>query len=117
MVVRITDINETKGKIYVALYNSENLFLKEPAAHKVIAAIKGEASVEFEDLPFGEYAVSAIHDLDENGKLDKNFLGIPREGFGFMDGAMGTFGPPSFEKVKFGWKGIQDTKVIPMKYF
>ncbi|MFN7603100.1 MAG: DUF2141 domain-containing protein [Bacteroidota bacterium] len=28
-------------------------------------------------------------------------MGIPKEGYGFSNNVMGSFGPPSFEKAKF----------------
>jgi uncharacterized protein (DUF2141 family) len=52
--------------------------------------------VYFKDLPPGEYAAVAFQDVNGNGILDKNFLGIPKEPFGFSNGARGSAGPPKF---------------------
>jgi uncharacterized protein (DUF2141 family) len=52
--------------------------------------------VHFKDLPPGEYAAVAFQDVNGNGKLDKNFLGIPREPYGFSNSARGSAGPPKF---------------------
>ena len=67
-------------------------------------AKEGKIVVVFENVPVGSYALSVIHDENENFELDSNFFGIPKEGFGFGNDAMGSFGPPSFEKtlVKVG---------------
>lgn len=99
--VVITGIRDTTGVVMVGLFKDEKSFLKKPVVGVVVKATNGWAHVVFEGQPTGEYAVSIIHDSDRNGKLDKNFLGIPREGFGFSNNAMGVFGPPSFEKAKF----------------
>jgi len=40
------------------------------------------AQVAFTDLHDGVYAVSVFHDENENQKLDKDFVGIPKEGYG-----------------------------------
>lgn len=55
-------------------------------------------SVHFEGLSPGLYAVSIVHDENENGELD-SFIGIPREGFGFSGNAAPLFGPPSFSQA------------------
>jgi uncharacterized protein (DUF2141 family) len=41
--------------------------------------------------------VIAIHDENDNGRLDENFLGFPNEGYGFGNDAQGFFGAPSFD--------------------
>ena len=46
-------------------------------------------------------AIAVFQDLDGNGVLTKNGLGIPTEPYGFSNNARGTFGPPSFGKAQF----------------
>jgi len=99
--VVVTGVRDTTGTIMVALFTSSETFLKKPAVGKKVKASKGEVIVVFEGQPEGEYAGSIIHDTNRNGKLDTNFMGIPREGFGFSNDVMGTFGPPAFGKAKF----------------
>ena len=54
-----------------------------------------------EQLPFGYYAVKLYHDENQNKKLDKNFFGIPTEGYGFSNDPS-SIGVPSYEKARFG---------------
>ncbi len=54
-------------------------------------------TVYIPDLPNGNYAIAVYHDANGNNKLDKNFLGIPTEKYGFSNDAMGSFGPPDYE--------------------
>jgi len=49
----------------------------------------------------GKYAVSVFHDENSNGKLDTNFLGIPREGVGASNNAKGHFGPRNSARQRF----------------
>ena len=49
-------------------------------------------------------------DANENEKLDTNFLGIPKEQFGFSNDAKGSFGPPSFESASF--EVTQSKKIV-----
>ena len=64
----------------------------------------------------GDYAVSLIHDENGNGKLDTNFLGIPKEGVGFSQNPKISFGPPSYVASKFDM-AADKTESIRMKYF
>jgi outer membrane protein len=54
-------------------------------------------------LAFGDYAVVVLHDGNDNGEVDHNFLGLPTEPLGFSNGfKLGLFsGKPTFEKLRF----------------
>lgn len=114
--VVVKNIKETKGTVRVGIFKDEKTFLKEATIGKVVKATTGEMKVVFENIPAGTYAVSVIHDENENGELDSGMFGIPKEGFGFANDAMGTFGPPSFEKASI--KIDEGPKIISigMKY-
>ena len=97
--VTVTNVTEARGTIRVGLFDNEDDFLEKAAYGKVVAANGSSVVVRMERIPHGTYGVSVIHDENENGKLDTNAVGIPKEGFGFGNNAMGLFGPPSFEKA------------------
>lgn len=99
--VIVHGVRDTTGLIMVALFNRGEEFLKKPFVGRMVKAADGQAVAVFEGQPSGDYAASIIHDANRNRKLDTNILGMPREGFGFSNDAMGTFGPPSFDKAKF----------------
>ena len=65
------------------------------------------------NLPEGIYAIALFVDVNKNLKIDKNFLGIPKEQFGFSNNAMGKFSAPSFEQAKFKVEGntLQNIKL------
>jgi uncharacterized protein (DUF2141 family) len=100
LTIKITNIKNDEGQIAVALYNSEKDFMKTRYQGKTTKSVKGEVEIAFENIPSGSYSLSVMHDANVNEKLDSNLFGIPKEGFGFSNNAMGTFGPPSFEKAK-----------------
>ena len=114
--VEVTNIKEAKGTIRVALFDNEKDFLKKPLHGKIVKASQDKIQVNFDNLPAGEYAISVIHDENENGDLDSNLMGIPKEGFGFGNDAMGMFGPPSFEKAKIKWDGSEMKVGVKIKY-
>jgi uncharacterized protein (DUF2141 family) len=98
--VEVHGITETKGDVLVAVFNQKGLWLKQSLISKKIAASTNKVVVLFEGLPEGDYAVSAVHDLNSNGHLDRNPIGMPTEPYGFSNDATGNFGPPSFDSAK-----------------
>jgi len=52
-------------------------------------------------MTHGEYAITFFVDTNGNFKMDKNFLGIPKEQYGFSNNVMGRMSAPSFDQAKF----------------
>jgi uncharacterized protein (DUF2141 family) len=73
---------------------------QKEAARARIKAKRGETTHRFENLPPGQYAVQVIHDENDNGKFDSNFLGIPSEGYGFSNNPR-VMRRPTFEEARF----------------
>lgn len=99
--VEITDYKSNNGKAYVGVYNSEKSFLKKPLKGKVEKISNNKVVVIFNDLVPGEYAVSSYHDENNNGKLDTNFMGIPKEDYALSNNAKGFMSAPKYQKSKF----------------
>jgi uncharacterized protein (DUF2141 family) len=114
--IKIHKLQAGGGNVIVGLFANGEEFLSKTSYSKVMPATGTEVVIVFRDLPDGEYAISVIHDQNENGQLDKNFIGIPKEGFAFGNNAMGAFGPPSFEKAKVILKNQNLKHQIAMKY-
>lgn len=115
LTVVIKGVKNASGRVAVALYNSEKDFMKNRLTGKVTEASAGAVQVVFENIPAGDYAVSVMHDENQNDKLDSNLVGMPKEGFAFSNDATGMFGPPSFEKAKFS-VSAPITIAMTMKY-
>jgi uncharacterized protein (DUF2141 family) len=103
--VTVSDINVVKGSIRLALYSNTADFMKKHQAVREVAVSSKVVKVFFENLEPGEYAISCYHDVNDNKKLDANFMGIPREPYGFSNNARGTFGPPGFDDARFSVNG------------
>jgi uncharacterized protein (DUF2141 family) len=114
--VTVKNIKAIKGSIRVGLFNSESTFLKDAIDGKIVKVSASEVTVVFENLKPGEYAVSVIHDENDNGELDSNVVGIPKEGFAFGNNAVGMFGPPDFAKAKVTVDGQVIKQVINLNY-
>ena len=117
ITVEISGIQGTEGQISIGLYTSEEGFPKTEKSYKGLnIRVTGEEVVAaFQDVPAGTYAIAVFHDTNSNGKLDKNFLGIPKEGYAFSNNVFGTFGPPDFEDASFEFDGNKTVK-IKMRY-
>jgi uncharacterized protein (DUF2141 family) len=75
------------------------------------------AQVVFADLPDGVYAVSVFHDENMNEKLDKNFVGVPKEGYGASNNPKKRMGPPTFDETKFQLSGTEQSVEIKLMYW
>ncbi len=92
-------------------------FLKPKCPYAAAArAMRGVTTVLVRGVPPGVYAVQVFHDANDNGRVDRNLLGIPTEGVGFSRDAPIFFGPPSFEDAKVWIKGALVTLDITLKF-
>jgi len=115
----VVGLRNSKGQVLCALYASAEGFPKDSqkAIRRVTSPISEKnASCEFSGLEPGTYAVSVFHDENSNGKLDTNFLGMPREGVGASNDAKGHMGPPKFDAAKFQFSGGRLNLKIPIHY-
>jgi uncharacterized protein (DUF2141 family) len=99
----VEGFTDSEGYVMVAVFGSEKAY-DEGSPKTVKARVKVEAQkalAAFIDLKYGIYAVAVFHDRNANKKMDKNFLGIPKESYGHSNNVRGSFGPPSFDKAKF----------------
>ena len=102
--VDVVGLRNNKGQVLCFLFSSAIGFPKndDKAVAQYAAKISNrQASCEFSGIAPGTYAVSAFHDENSNGKLDTNFMGIPREGVAASNDARGRLGPPKFNDAAF----------------
>jgi uncharacterized protein (DUF2141 family) len=118
LTVTIEHIRNDRGSILAALYDSATTFMQQPAARATfkVKAAQGEVQYVFHDLPAGKYALSAFHDENDNGKLDKNFVGYPKEGYGFSNDARASRGPPGFSQAAFDFDGTTQSIRVTLQY-
>jgi uncharacterized protein (DUF2141 family) len=112
--VTFTNIQQAKGQLFIAVYDRPEAFLKDQQARLkrvVPVGSKGSVSVDLGELPPGTYAVSSFHDVNGNGKMDKNLLGIPTEPYGFSNNARPSFRAPNWNEAKFQWNGSQTISI------
>lgn len=113
----IHGMKDVKGEVRIALFNSEEKYGdKEDPLHAVVLEVKSDTVIWDEaELPFGKYAIAVYHDKNVNGKLDSNFLGIPKEAYGFSNNARGRFGPASWKDAHFTINEPRSSMLIEVK--
>ncbi|GMN06510.1 hypothetical protein MTsPCn5_18990 [Croceitalea sp. MTPC5] len=101
--VNVEKVPSSSGKISIALYNSQDAFLKFDKVYSFVSAEAntGTTSLLLDDIPTGEYAIAIFYDENANDELDTNWLGIPKEKVAFSNAKMKTFGPPKFKECAF----------------
>jgi len=114
ITVKIENLNNNTGHIYMSLYNTETSFLNKGYKSTISSIENNSCEVTFEDVPTGVYAISFFHDENENKKMDSNFLGIPNEDYGCSNNARGFMGPPKWEDAKFEVKNKSITQTITL---
>ncbi len=97
------DVPAGGGQIRIAIYSSSEHFNQPEFAiskQSLPIASEGEmtSTIPLEPLP-PTIAIAAFQDVNENGKLDRNALGMPSERYGFSNDARGKVGPPSFDEA------------------
>jgi uncharacterized protein (DUF2141 family) len=114
LTIKINEIEEGKGHLFIALYEGVEAYDSGKAVHSSkVKANNTQESVTFTDLADGEYAIKLYQDENDNNKLDTNLLGIPNEGYGFSNN-VGMFGAPKYQKAKFT---VKDNTVIEIGLF
>ena len=114
--VIVGNIRSSKGYIRVAVYDSRDKFMKQHVAIGEARAVEGQVIVKIANLRDGDYALSVMHDSNNNEKLDTNLIGLPKEGFAFSNDAMGTVGPPNFKEASFRIEG-PTAHAVKLRYF
>ena len=104
LIIDISGFPSSDGFAMVALHHTEESFKDGEVsafAKTQTRVVDQRVQVVFTNLPYGWYGVSLFHDKNQNGQLDTNAMGIPKEAYGFSNNAKGFFGKPDYTKVKF----------------
>ena len=100
-----------------ALYDNPQRWVR-PGEHSADCRVPIRARLarwEMQVRP-GRYALAFAHDEDGDGELDRDWIGIPQEGFGFSNDAAPGLGPPSFESARFAHEEASTTLSVRARY-
>ena len=119
LTIVLTGFENNNGLVWISVVNSEQGYVDE---HKAFCGIrtkltKRRVEIVLKGISYGEYGIRTYHDEDESGSLNKNFLGIPKEAYGFSNNARNLFGTPSYDKVRFKLNAPAVTVNITIKKY
>ena len=117
--VTIDKLRNSDGLVGVSLYNTKQGFPDKPERALIGKCVVAgpHCEVEFDNVPYGTYAVSVLHDENSNRKMDKTFIGIPKEGFGTSNNPKIRRGPPSYSESQFTLNTGEVDMNISVNYF
>ena len=118
LTVEISDIRSDVGSMNFTVYDSKDTWLSDEylATQSIVVKenmVDGVMTASFDVEP-GDYAVSVHHDDNDNGKMDTNFIGIPKEPIGLSNDAVPKFGPPKYKDAVFpvGEDGVKMSIIL-----
>ncbi len=118
--VRINNFENNKGSCIVCVYDNAQSFSDKggkPLACQTVPVTNENATVVFDNVNQGTYAIMVIHDANNNRKFDSNFMGIPKEGYGASQNKLPFAAAPKFEENKFTVTGNTTTHcTIKLRY-
>ncbi len=115
--VEVSGVRTGRGHVLVAICTRAE-FLKEHCGFKgSTEAQPGTVTVRVAGVPPGTYAVQAWHDENDNGRIDRDLIGIPTEGIGLSRNAPIRLGPPSFEDAAFTVEASRAQTDLKLRHF
>jgi len=117
--VSIVGVRSGKGRIVVNVFKDNETYDKQQPYKQFLFDKKGLAGGKMSvscTLQPGVYGITLLDDENENGKIDKNMLGIPKEGFGFSNFFMDKMKKPAFDDFKVDLRSTGVNVEIKVKY-
>ena len=119
VTVTVTDLRNAKGVVRGCITSNAKDWPDCKVAatsQKVVATTSASVTLKFEHLAPGTYAIAIAHDENDNNKMDRALLLMPKEGYGFSRDAKVVMGPPKFKSASFTVGGEPLTQTIKMRY-
>lgn len=117
--IQVTNVQEPKGSMVIALFPDAKTFDSEqPALYNKISVTKaGPILCTFPKVNHGQWVVAVYHDLNNNGQLDKNLAGVPKEPYGFSNGIKSKWRKPKFNENAFSMDANSKKMEVKINYW
>lgn len=110
--LKFTNLKAVNSVVHIALYRDRVDFLGPEPFHSMKVETRSVSEIEtVVHLPAGEYAIAVFQDLNANGDLDKNFIGYPKEPFGFSRNFVPRISKPSWEDASFKLESLRRLEI------
>lgn len=120
LIVQVKGLRNSTGQVGILVFRSAEGFPgdREKSVYQVLLPIRqGRVEHRVAGLKSGSYAVVVMHDENANRRMDTNFLGIPKEGFGVSNDAVRKLGAPVFRESAFPFSGEEKSVSITVTYW
>lgn len=105
VILDIRGIRQAQGKVYIAAFRKHDPFPSMEGTYRnLVVNARTHSTEAILEIPHNTYSIAVFHDANNNGKMDKNFFGVPTELYGFSNNARATFSAPAFEDAAFELK-------------
>ena len=119
VTVKVTDLRDAKGVVRGCLTGDAKEFpdcKKGGPWPQLVVPASSTPTLTFTGIRPGHYAISLLHDENDNGRMDKKLLFMPKEGYGFSRDAPVRMGPPKFAEAEFDVGSEPVSLTIRMRY-
>lgn len=105
LTIYVNNLKSKSAPIVVQVYKSKGKFLYKEAKFREYTFIPNGTTLtdKITDLEYGEYALAIFQDINGNGKLDKNRIGLPSESYAFSTNHVPTVRLPDYTDCKFNY--------------
>lgn len=112
----IANLKSTTAPVIVSVYGTTSKF---PDPHGQLKEYKFKPhgnvlTAKITNLKFGTYAIATYQDENSSGDIDKNFIGMPTEGYAFSKNFKPTVKAPNFDQCRFDYNTTANTLTINM---
>lgn len=114
LTVVVEGVNNLDGNVGMLVFNSPKGWAEDRTAALrdiTVPAHQGTVTIEVPNLPPGEYALALVHDVNKNHKLDRNWIGEPKEQWGLSNNPHAMIKTPSYKACTFQLKGNQEIHI------
>lgn len=103
VTVEIENVKPGKGTLLIAFWDNKTDFLvhDKTTFKKEVKSDTKVTTVIVPNLKKGWWAMAVLQDENGNKKMDYNFLGIPKENFGFSNNPKIFMAEPKYDECKF----------------
>ncbi len=119
LTIKVTDLRNHTGDLIFGVFKTADGFptVKEKSVDWQIKPADQNTVTFTVKLPPGKYSASVLHDENRNGKMDKNGLGVPLEGYGVTNNPKPKFRAATFDEARFTLPAEGATMTISLQYF
>jgi uncharacterized protein (DUF2141 family) len=111
----VSNLVSDDAPVIIGVYGPKNDFLNEKDQLKVYKFVpKGKTlTAQIKDLSYGDFAMAIYQDVNSNGKIDKNGIGVPKEPYAFSNNYKPVIKAPNFKNCQFSYN--KDSNTVKMK--